>query len=126
MQPASPSSSSGAVAAVVKVITGTVATNDDNNAVGAVVPPSSTKDKDAYVGASVVFKGACVGAFMDGAGPLGNNNNVKSVVGEGSGGGSSTPGVPLVAPKPRVQPLYCIVLPLQVLMACRWGLPDSA
>ena len=40
---------------------------DDDNAVDAVVPPSSTKDKDAYVGASVAFKGACVGAFADGA-----------------------------------------------------------
>ena len=40
---------------------------DDNDAVGTVVPPSSTKDEDAYVGASVAFKGACVGAFTDGA-----------------------------------------------------------
>ena len=36
-------------------------------AVAAVIPPSSTKDEDAYVGASVAFEGACVGAFMDGA-----------------------------------------------------------
>ena len=41
------------------------ADNDDD--VDAVVPPSSTKDKDAYVGASVVFNGACVNAFADGA-----------------------------------------------------------
>ncbi len=36
-------------------------------AVAAVIPPSSTKDEDAYVGALVAFEGACVGAFMDGA-----------------------------------------------------------
>jgi len=29
---------------------------DDNNAVDAVIPPSSTKDEDAYVGGSVAFK----------------------------------------------------------------------
>ena len=40
---------------------------DDNDDVNAVIPPSSTKDEDAYVGASVAFEGACVGAFMDGA-----------------------------------------------------------
>ena len=40
---------------------------DDNDAVDAVIPPSSTKDEDAYVGASVAFEGTCVGAFMDGA-----------------------------------------------------------
>jgi hypothetical protein len=45
----------------------TVAANNDD-AVGAVVPPSSTKDEDAYVGASVAFEGVCVGAFTDGAG----------------------------------------------------------
>ncbi len=53
---------------LVDVSTGATVTADDNNAVGAVVPPSLTKDKDAYVGASVAFKGACVGAFPDGAG----------------------------------------------------------
>ncbi len=40
---------------------------DDNDAVNAVVPPSLTKDKDTYVGASVAFEGVCVGAFADGA-----------------------------------------------------------
>ena len=40
---------------------------DDNDAVNDVVPPSLTKDKDTYVGASVAFEGVCVGAFMDGA-----------------------------------------------------------
>ena len=43
-----------------------IAANDDDD-VNAVVPPSSTKDKDAYVSASVTFEGACVGAFADGA-----------------------------------------------------------
>ena len=40
---------------------------DNDDALGSVVPPSSTKDKDAYVGALVAFEGACVGAFTDGA-----------------------------------------------------------
>ncbi len=33
----------------------------------AVVPTSSTKDEDAYVGMSVAFEGACVGIFADSA-----------------------------------------------------------
>ncbi len=41
---------------------------DDDDAANAVVPPSSTKDEDPYVGASVVFEGACVGLFVGGAG----------------------------------------------------------
>ncbi len=41
---------------------------NDNNAVGTVVPLSSTKDKDVYVGLSVAFEGACVGPFADVAG----------------------------------------------------------
>ncbi len=40
---------------------------DNDDAVDAVVPLSTTKDEDAYVGASVAFEGACVGAFADGA-----------------------------------------------------------
>ncbi len=40
-----------------------------------------TKDKEAYIGASVAFKVACVGTFADGAG--------ESVAGEGGGGGSA-------------------------------------
>ena len=40
---------------------------DDDDAVNAVVPPSSTKEDNAYVGTLVAFKGACVGAFPDGA-----------------------------------------------------------
>jgi hypothetical protein len=43
-----------------------VAANNDD-VVDAVVPPSSTKGKDAYIGASVAFKGTCIGAFADGA-----------------------------------------------------------
>jgi hypothetical protein len=38
---------------------------------------------------SVAFEGACVGAFVDGAGPLGKDDNVESAAGEGGGGGSS-------------------------------------
>ncbi len=36
------------------VATGAAVAADNNDAVGAVVPPSSTKDNDAYVGALVV------------------------------------------------------------------------
>ncbi len=52
----------------VDVSTGAAVAAADDNAVGAVVPPSSTNDKDTYVGASVAFEGVCVGAFTDGAG----------------------------------------------------------
>ena len=38
---------------------------DDNNAVGTVVPQSSTNDKDTYVSASVAFEGVCLGAFAN-------------------------------------------------------------
>ena len=67
-----------------------VADNDDD-AVGAVIPPSSTKNQDAYISASVAFEGLRVGAFADSAGLLGNNSNVESAVGKGEGGGSSAP-----------------------------------
>jgi len=40
---------------------------DNDDAVDAVVPPSSTKDEEAYVGASVAFEGVCVSAFAEGA-----------------------------------------------------------
>ena len=50
------------------VATGDAVAADDDNAVVAVVPPSSTKDKGAYVGALVAIEGACVSAFTDGAG----------------------------------------------------------
>ena len=65
------------------VATHAVIVASEDNAVGAFVPPSLTEDKDAYVGASVVLEGACVGAFADGAG--------KSAAGKGGGGGSLAP-----------------------------------
>ena len=58
-----------ALAATVDVASGaTVAANDDD-ADGAVVPPSSTEDNEAYVGTSVEIEAACFGAFAfaDGA-----------------------------------------------------------
>ncbi len=58
----------GASATAVDIAAdGAVAANDDD-AVNAVVPPSSTKDEDAYVGALVALEDACIGAFVDGAG----------------------------------------------------------
>jgi hypothetical protein len=54
----------------VDIAAGDAVIADNDNAVDAVddvVPPSSTKDEDVYVGASVAFKGVCVGAFADGA-----------------------------------------------------------
>ncbi len=59
--------SAGALATAVDIAAGYVVASNDNDAVNAVVPPSLTKDKDAYIGASVAFEGACVGAFTDGA-----------------------------------------------------------
>jgi hypothetical protein len=50
----------------VDVSTGAAVADDD--AVSTVVPPSSTKDKGAYVGVSVTFEGVCVGGrrcFVD-------------------------------------------------------------
>ncbi len=58
----------GASATGVDVVTGAAVAAYKNDAVGAVVPPSSTKDEGVYVGASVAFEGACVSAFRDGAG----------------------------------------------------------
>jgi hypothetical protein len=52
---------------MVDVATGATVAADNDDADSAVVPPPSTKDKDTYNGASVAFKGACVGAFADGA-----------------------------------------------------------
>ena len=61
-------------------------TNDivSANAIGTVVPPSSTKDEGTYVGVLVAFEGACVGAFADGVGQRGDNNDndVESAAGE--------------------------------------------
>ncbi len=58
----------GASATVVDVAMGAAVAVDNKDTVSAVVPPSSTKDEGAYVGASVAFQGACVSAFADGAG----------------------------------------------------------
>jgi hypothetical protein len=58
----------GSLATAVDVSTGAAVAANNNNAVGTVVPPSSTNGEDAYVGASVAFEGGCVGAFADGAG----------------------------------------------------------
>ena len=76
---------------MVDAATGAAIADEDNNAVSVVVPSSSTKDDDAYVGALVPFKGACVGAFADGTGPLSNDDNIESAVGKGGGGGSLAP-----------------------------------
>ena len=86
------------MAAAVDVAKGAVVADNEDDAIGAIVPPSSTENKDAYVGALVAFEGAHVGALGDGAGLLGNNDKVKSVAGKGGGGGSSAPwGTRLVA-----------------------------
>ena len=53
---------------MVDVSTGAAVAADNNDAIGAVVPPSSTNDKNTYVGASVAFEDMCVGVFADGAG----------------------------------------------------------
>ena len=58
------------------------ATVVDDAAISTVVPPSWTKDKGAYIGVPVAFKGKCVGAFVDVAGQHGDkDDNVKSVLG---------------------------------------------
>jgi hypothetical protein len=51
----------------VDIAAGDAVTADNDDAVDAVVPPSSTKDEDAYVGAPVAFEGVYVSAFADGA-----------------------------------------------------------
>ncbi len=51
----------------VDIAAGNAVAANDYDAVDAVIPPSSTKDEDAYTGTSVTFEGACVGAFADGA-----------------------------------------------------------
>ena len=68
----------GAAAAAVDVATAVA--NDD--AVGAIVPLSLTEDEGAYVGASVVLDGACISVFADGAGQLGEDDDVESAAGE--------------------------------------------
>ncbi len=61
-------SDGGRLTTTVDVSTGALVAANNDDAVGTVVPPSSTKDEDAYVGASVAFEGACVGTFVDSAG----------------------------------------------------------
>ncbi len=46
---------------------GTTVTAQDNKSISAVIPLSSTKDEDTYVGALVAFKGVCAGVFADSA-----------------------------------------------------------
>jgi hypothetical protein len=46
----------------VDIAAGDAVAADDDDAVDAVVPPSSTKGEDAYVGASVAFEGAAAAA----------------------------------------------------------------
>ena len=41
---------------------------NDDDAVDAVVLPSSTKDKNRYIGELMAFESTCVGPFADGAG----------------------------------------------------------
>ena len=55
------------MATAVDIVAGNAVAADNDDAVNAVVPPSSTKDEDVYVGASVAFDSVCVGAFVDGA-----------------------------------------------------------
>ena len=76
-----------AAAAAVDVATGATIAKDKDNATSVVIPPSLTKDKDAYIDALVMFKGECIGAFVDGTRPLDNGNVTKSVAGVGGGGG---------------------------------------
>ncbi len=56
------------MATAVDVSTGAAIAADDNDAVGAVVPPSSTNDEDACISALVALEGVCVSAFANGAG----------------------------------------------------------
>ncbi len=60
-------SGGSAMATTVDVSKGAAVTAHDYDALGLVVPQSSTKDKDTYIGALVAFEGVCVGAFADGA-----------------------------------------------------------
>ena len=58
---------------MVDIATGAAVANDDT--VSTVVPLSLTKDEGACVDVSVVFEGACVGAFVGSAGQCGEGNN---------------------------------------------------
>jgi hypothetical protein len=59
--------SGGASATAVDIAADDANAAGNDDAVDAVVPPSSTKDEYAYVGASVAFEGVCVSAFADGS-----------------------------------------------------------
>ena len=52
---------------MVDVSKGTAVAADNDDAISAVVPPSSTNDEDAYVCALVAFNSVCVSAFADSA-----------------------------------------------------------
>ena len=58
-----------ASAAAVDVVSGATVTANDDDADGAVVPPSSTEDEGAYLGTSAEFEVPCFDAFAfaDGA-----------------------------------------------------------
>ena len=68
----------GAAAAAVDVATAVA----NNGAFGVVVLLSLTKDEGMYVGASVAFHGACVSVFADGAGQLGEDDDIESAGGQ--------------------------------------------
>ena len=59
---------SGALATAVDISRGAAVAANNNDAIGAVAPPSSTNDEDAYIGALVAFESVWVSAFADGAG----------------------------------------------------------
>ena len=48
------------MATEVDVFTGAAVAADDDDAIGAVLPPSSTNDKYAYVSALMAFEGVCI------------------------------------------------------------------
>ncbi len=76
---------------MVNVATCAAVTANDNNALGNLVPPSLTEDKDTYASTLVAFEGACVGAFADSAKPHINKDNIQSAAGKEGGGVSSAP-----------------------------------
>ena len=79
----------------VDVSTGAAVAANNEDAVGAVVPPSPTNHEDAYVGVPVAFEGVCVGAFADGAG--------ESIAECPSKGAPDRGGHPRVCPKVSVR-----------------------
>ncbi len=59
--------SGGALGTALDVSTGGAVAANDDDAFGAVLPPSSTNDKDAYNSALAALEGMCISAFTDGA-----------------------------------------------------------